>query len=356
MQCEYDGLHECHVFEETTLPPGHKLIGLCWVYIHKFNPEGEIIQGKEKAHLVAQGFSQHPDDYGETYAPVCKLTSVHIILAYSAYADLEIYQFDAKCVFLNALIGHHDIYCGQIPGFPLPNPYTVYRILRALYGLCQSAYEWYTLLRSVLENLGFTRCEVDHGVFIGCWSTPPSPSISMPTDGSDLIMLIPVHVDDGLAATNSVEFWKWLITALNKSFEITDLGPVALYLGIRITHDHPHRTLWLSQQTFVTNLLTSYHLLQSQPQSTPLHHPLHLLPPPPPNSLPDITDCDITAHYQALVGSLTYLAVCTRPDLAYTAMALGQFNANPTHAHLLAAKGILRYLVGTIDYSLEYGT
>jgi hypothetical protein len=356
MQHEYDGLHEHHVFEEATLPPSRKLIGLHWVYTHKFDPEGNIIQGKEKAHLVVQGFSQRPDDYGETYAPVCKLTSIHIILAYSAYANLEIYQFDAKCAFLNALIGHHDIYCGQIPGFPLPNPHTVYHILRALYGLHQSAYEWYTLLCSVLENLGFTCCEVDHGVFIGRWSNPPLLSISMPTDSSDLIMLIPIHVNDGLAATNSIELWKWLITALNKSFEITDLGPVALYLGICMTHDCPCHTLWLSQQTFVTNLLASYHLLQSQPQSTPLRHSLHLLPPTPHNSLSDIADCDITAHYQALVGSLTYLAVCTRPDLAYTTMALGQFNANPTRAHLLAAKGVLHYLIGTVDYSLEYGT
>ena len=35
-------------------------------------------------------------------------------------------------------------------------------------------------------------------------------------------------------------------------------------------------------------------------------------------------------------------------------MALGQFNANPTHAHLLAAKGVLRYLAGTLEYGLEY--
>ena len=252
-----------------------------------------------------------------------------------------------KCMFLNALIGHHDIYCGQIPGFPLPNPCMIYHILCALYGL---HYKWYILLHSILENLGFTCCEVDHGVFIRHWSTPPSLSISMSTDGSDLIMLIPIHVDDGLVATNSVELWKWLITALNKSFKITNLGPVTLYLGIHITHDHPCCTLWLSQQTFVTNLLTSYYLLQSQPQSTPICHPLHLLSPAPPNSLPDIADCNITTHYQALVESLIYLAVGTCPDLAYTAMALGQFNANPSGAHL-AAKGVLHYLVRTLNYS-----
>jgi hypothetical protein len=330
MQWEVDGLHARQVFEETTLPPGRKLIGLRWVYAYKYDPEGNIIHGNEKARLVAQGFSQRPDDYGETYAPVCKLMSVHIILAHAAQANLEIYQFDAKLVFLNTLIGHHKIFCGQIPGFPLSNPAMVYRILRALYGLRQSAFEWYVLLRSTLENLGFVRCEVDHGIFVGKWTTPPLPSIPMPTDGSDLIMIVPVHVDDGLTATNSPELWRWFIIELNKSFEISDLGPAALYLGIHITRDRVKHKLWLSQKSFISNLLTSYKLLGSHPQLVPLRHPLHLLPTPPPNALPNVCDCDITAHYQALVGSITYLAVCTRPNLAYTAMALGQFNANPS--------------------------
>jgi hypothetical protein len=43
----------------------------------------------------------------------------------------------------------------------------------------------------------------------------------------------------------------------------------------------------------------------------------------------------------------------TEREVALT-MALGQFNANPTRAHLLAAKGVLRYLASTLDFALEY--
>ena len=88
--------------------------------------------------------------------------------------------------------------------------------------------------------------------------------------------------------------------------------------------------------------------------TVPLHHNPSNLPPPPPNACPDIPDDQLLLSYQRLVGSITYLAVCTRPDLAYAAMALGQFNSSPTRAHLLCAKGVLRYLAGTVSLGLQF--
>ena len=61
----------------------------------------------------------------------------------------------------------------------------------------------------------------------------------------------------------------------------------------------------------------------------------------PPNSLPDISDADLTTKYQRIVGCLLYLAVSTRPDISYYAMWLGQYNAKPTRAHFLVAKHVL---------------
>ena len=76
MQRELANLEDQHAFERTILPPAWKAIGLRWCYVYKYNPDGSIILGKEKAHLVAQGFSQHPEDYGSPYAPVAKMTSI----------------------------------------------------------------------------------------------------------------------------------------------------------------------------------------------------------------------------------------------------------------------------------------
>jgi hypothetical protein len=104
MQCEINSLEEQGVFECTTLPAGQKAIGCCWVYAYKYNPDGSIIRGKEKARLVAQGFSQRPEDYGSTYAPVAKMTSIRIVLAHAAHHDWEIFSFNVKTVFLHAAL------------------------------------------------------------------------------------------------------------------------------------------------------------------------------------------------------------------------------------------------------------
>ena len=61
-------------FEEVDLPKGERLIGLKWVYAYKKNAEGVNIL--EKARVVAQGFTQKPGQFNETYAPVAKMTSV----------------------------------------------------------------------------------------------------------------------------------------------------------------------------------------------------------------------------------------------------------------------------------------
>jgi len=145
MHRELDSLEERKAFERTTLPLDQKAIGLRWCFAYKFNPDSSIIKGKEKARLVAQGFSQRLEDFGSTYSPVAKITSIRIALAYAAHHDLEIMSFDVKTAFLHAKLSTI-IYCKQIPGFPEAEPSTVLRLLVVLYGLRQSSYEFYMLL------------------------------------------------------------------------------------------------------------------------------------------------------------------------------------------------------------------
>ena len=58
--------------------------------------------------------------------------------------------------------------------------------------------------------------------------------------------------------------------------------------------------------------------------------------------------------YAGSVGSLMYLASCTRPDIAFTAAVLARFTANPGVAHWQAVKHLFRYLQHTLDEELVY--
>ena len=49
-----------------------------------------------------------------------------------------------------------------------------------------------------------------------------------------------------------------------------------------------------------------------------------------------------------------YLALTTRPDIAYAAGVLARFNSNPGLSHWQAAKHVLHYLKGTVDHKLVY--
>ena len=76
------------------------MVGCRWVYALKRDAAGNII--RYKARLVAQGFSQVPGvDFFDTYAPVAKLASIRMALAYGTQRDYEIHQVDVKNAYLN---------------------------------------------------------------------------------------------------------------------------------------------------------------------------------------------------------------------------------------------------------------
>jgi hypothetical protein len=59
--------------------------------------------------------------------------------------------------------------------------------------------------------------------------------------------------------------------------------------------------------------------------------------------------------YQTIVGLITYYATMTRPDLAFSAQALGRHMQATGPEHLRAAKRVMRYIQGTKQLGLTYG-
>jgi hypothetical protein len=85
----------CHLVPR----PNQNVVGTKWVFRNKQDEHGVVI--RNKARLVAKGYSQVEGlDFGETYAPVARLESIRILLAYATYHGFKLYQMDMheKCL------------------------------------------------------------------------------------------------------------------------------------------------------------------------------------------------------------------------------------------------------------------
>ncbi|GKD02589.1 retrovirus-related pol polyprotein from transposon TNT 1-94 [Tanacetum coccineum] len=123
-------------------PKNMTIIGTKWVYRNKLDENGVV--SRNKARLVAQGYNQQEGiDYNETYAPVARLESIRILLAYACALDFKLFQMDVKSAFLNGFI-NEEVYVAQPPGFiDFAKPNHVYRLKKMLYGLKQAPKAWY---------------------------------------------------------------------------------------------------------------------------------------------------------------------------------------------------------------------
>jgi len=106
------------------------------------------------------------------------------------------------------------------------------------------------------------------------------------------------------------------------------------------------RTISMSQEQYVEEILERHGMANCNPVKTPMENDIQL-------PILNEAEVDIT-EYQRCIGSLMYLMICTRPDIAYSVGVLSHHVSCPGKAHMQAVKWIFRYLRGTSQYRLEY--
>ncbi|GJY11102.1 retrovirus-related pol polyprotein from transposon TNT 1-94 [Tanacetum coccineum] len=107
MQEELNQFIANDVWELVPQPRNITIIGTKWVFRNKLDENGVVFQNK--ARLVAQVYNQQEGiNYDETYAPVARLESIRILLAYACALDFKLFQMDVKSAFLNGFINEED--------------------------------------------------------------------------------------------------------------------------------------------------------------------------------------------------------------------------------------------------------
>ena len=325
-------------WEIVKLPAGKKAIGSRWFMKIKRLADGSI--DRYRARLVAKGYSQRPGfDFLETFAPTVRVSAVRAILAIAAIEDLELRSIDVSHAFLNGDL-EEEIYMEQPEGFEVGGPDHVCRLKKSLYGLKQAGRVWNKKLHATLEKMGFIRIGSEHSVYV--------------FTRDDVRIILPVFVDDITLACKSSSVLDSTIKELATHFKLHDLGPTSYLLGIKIERDRSKRQIYLSQRQYIIDMLDRYGLSNSNSVSTPMDPGLKLSTSMAPQNDEDVAFMKSVPYINA-VGSLMYLAITSRPDIAYSVGVLARFNSNPGPLHWKAVKHLLRYCKGTMDIKLVYG-
>ena len=106
-------------------------------------------------------------------------------------------------------------------------------------------------------KIGYRKCDYDCCVYVRS------------LDDDSFIFLL-LYVDDMLIVANHWDDVNDLKAKLSREFDMKDLGAANKILGMEIIRDRGGSELWLSQKSYVEDVLKRFDMSGCKPVSTPL--------------------------------------------------------------------------------------
>lgn len=327
MSVEYDAHVQFGTWDLVPLDSTQNLVRCGWIHTIKYKPDGQI--DRLKSRLVARGNTQqYGIDYGETFSPVIKSTTIRLVLDIVVARGWAIKQLDVNNAFLQGEL-HEEVYMTQPPGFiDHDRPHHVCRLKKSIYGLKTAPRAWYMALRQHLLDTGFQNSLSDTSIFTLL-------------SGSQYTYVL-VYVDDIIVTGSQPQVIAYVLHSFAQRFSIKD--PTDLHYFLDIEVNRTAKGMHLMQRRYILDLLARTNMLDAKAVSTPMETTPRL-------TLQSGTTLSDASQYRSIVGSLQYLAF-TRPDISFAVNRLSQFMHKPTETHWQAAKRVLRYLAGTVSHGI----
>ena len=290
---ELENFKHFEVYEEVskdTIDKKAPIISSRWIIQEKDS-------GKIKARIVARGYEEGEMLFVD--APTVDKTSLRIFLTITAMKKWKCSSLDVKSAFLQSHKLDRTVYLS--PPKDIRKKNIIWKINKPIYGLKDSAKNWYCSLRKELVSLGCIESILDPTMF--CYY-----------QNGELNGLFICHVDDFLFS-GCIDFKKKVIDQIINKYDISSSHNESFdYIGMKI--DQMEQGIKIDQQKFCDAIdvqrLPNMKFRKTDELLNDLEKKL----------------------YQKLLGKVNWIAHQSRPDLSFDAYNFSLFGQSPTVGNL----------------------
>lgn len=329
----------------SEVPKGEKIWNSTETFVLKANAEGGV--ERAKARLAFDGRNQKDEDISKSTVWSPKWTTVRWIFAFAAGMNWNVTSLDIPVAF------------GQVPpsrirymnypyGTKAVDEYGRSVVLKIgnMYGSRDAGYEFAAGREGLapwMHGLQFIQNEYDPALWYRAATT------------NEKEIHVVWYVDDAAIATADEHTARWFNTQVKKRWEMpgtsTKHGPCTMFLGMNVRQDK--HGIKLSSTAYINNMIKELQADGTLPAvlprpKTPLSVKTRL----------SREDCPGTpsakSKYRTYAARINWLAVTTRPDLAYAAHTLAKVAHDPSEVHYEALWRVVCYAANTTHIGLQY--
>jgi hypothetical protein len=349
---EYEGLQSIDTWktiEESEYKKKHLSQGtLPTMAIATIKYDGQGRPDRAKYRIVALGnLDPHSWTKSECYAPVLSQFELRFLVALAAKNKCIPKRGDVNQAFCQSYLPDDEIYvCKPPPGCPISPPNTYWKLKKTLYGLKRSPCHFYELAKQILLEVGLKQHPTSPCIFYG---------ELIPGEAT---LYLSLYVDDFCYFSQSRAVEEKFEHDFGNKIDTDFNGQIGYFLGINFEckkHPDGNVSIHLSQEAFIENLCQLANLDHEtvNPTATPYKsgYPSDSIPYKP--STPD-KQKELIHKMQTLIGSLTWLSMSTRPDIATITNILAKYTTKCTEQHINYVKHVIRYLKGSKSLGISY--
>ncbi len=302
-------------------------ISLIWVFKYKFDIDDYL--KKFKTRLCVKDDLQSTNQ--NTYATTLAAKTFRALMIISTAFDLKIWQYDAVNAFINNEIDE-ELYNENSNEFSRFD--YCWKLNKALYELKQVSILWYRNLITILKDLELQSISRMNCLFVNDW----------------LIFLF--YVDDIMiiCQKENLNRMRFFEKSLMKRFEMRILEKLKWFLEIRITRNRVNRKIWLCQNSYISKMMTKFHLEEMKISKTSLAKIIRINE----KAKHENSNSQRVYVFQQRMKSLNFAAIIFRFDIVFATAKLAQFLKNSNSNHVMIANRMIAYLNDIKNFVIEF--